>query len=137
MLCVGALGKDFLCYDKDVTDDDFVDVLEYADEAIAPWLNAGMHFKEGESLLNDGSAVVLFTWVRNVIGYDHATLPPEWMRGEGEGDQTNHHPVVDRFGGGFVFQSRCAVIGNAAKADCWFNHSMIADSQLKIGCACC
>jgi NhaP-type Na+/H+ or K+/H+ antiporter len=37
---------------------------------------------EGESLLNDGSAVVLFVWVRNVIGYDYATLAPEWMRGE-------------------------------------------------------
>ena len=36
---------------------------------------------EGESLLNDGSAVVLFVWVRNVIGYDYATLAPEWMRG--------------------------------------------------------
>ena len=37
---------------------------------------------EGESLLNDGSAVVLFVWVRNAIGYDYATLAPEWMRGE-------------------------------------------------------
>merc|ERR1719446_1666594 len=36
---------------------------------------------EGESLLNDGSAVVLFTWVRNTIGYDTHTLPPSWMRG--------------------------------------------------------
>ena len=34
---------------------------------------------EGESLLNDGSAVVLFVWVRNVIGYDYATAPPGWM----------------------------------------------------------
>jgi len=34
---------------------------------------------EGESLLNDGSAVVLFTWVRNVIGYDHSTIGPSWM----------------------------------------------------------
>ena len=36
---------------------------------------------EGESLLNDGSAVVLFIWVKNCIGYDYATLAPEWMRG--------------------------------------------------------
>ena len=48
ILC--ALGQGFK--DDTMTDDDFVDVLEYADEAIAPWLNAGMHFKEGESLLN-------------------------------------------------------------------------------------
>lgn len=34
---------------------------------------------EGESLLNDGSAVVLFFWVRNVIGYDHSTIGPSWM----------------------------------------------------------
>merc|ERR1719446_265396 len=34
---------------------------------------------EGESLLNDGSAVVLFVWVKNVIGYDHATKKPSWM----------------------------------------------------------
>ena len=27
---------------------------------------------EGESLMNDGSAVVLFVWVRNCIGYDYA-----------------------------------------------------------------
>jgi NhaP-type Na+/H+ or K+/H+ antiporter len=27
---------------------------------------------EGESLLNDGSAVVLYSWVRNAIGYDYA-----------------------------------------------------------------
>lgn len=39
---------------------------------------------EGESLLNDGSAVVLFTWVRNVIGYTHATDPPPWMLLDGE-----------------------------------------------------
>ena len=31
----------------------------------------------------DGSAVVLFMWVKNVIGYDYATLGPEWMRGDG------------------------------------------------------
>ena len=30
---------------------------------------------EGESLLNDGSAVVLFTWVRNTIGYASNTVP--------------------------------------------------------------
>ena len=35
---------------------------------------------EGESLLNDGSAVVLFMWVKNAIGYDYATLGPGWMR---------------------------------------------------------
>ena len=29
---------------------------------------------EGESLLNDGSAVVLFVWVKNVCGYDHETM---------------------------------------------------------------
>ena len=34
---------------------------------------------EGESLLNDGSAVVLFVWISNVIGYDALTKPPEWM----------------------------------------------------------
>lgn len=38
---------------------------------------------EGESLLNDGSAVVLFTWIRNAIGYGSATLAPGWMRGDG------------------------------------------------------
>ena len=37
---------------------------------------------EGESLMNDGSAVVLFVWVRNCIGYDYNTLPPPWMTGE-------------------------------------------------------
>ena len=36
---------------------------------------------EGESLINDGSAVVLFSWVRNSIGYSHSTLPPAWMAG--------------------------------------------------------
>ena len=36
---------------------------------------------EGESLLNDGSAVVLFTWVRNAIGYTSAQRPPSWMLG--------------------------------------------------------
>jgi len=41
---------------------------------------------EGESLLNDGSAVVLFTWVKNVIGYDYSTLAPTWMR---DGDDLN------------------------------------------------
>ena len=34
---------------------------------------------EGESLLNDGSAVVLYVWVRSVIGYDYMTVPPPWM----------------------------------------------------------
>ena len=34
---------------------------------------------EGESLLNDGSAIVLYTWVKNAIGYDSTTLPPSWM----------------------------------------------------------
>ena len=34
---------------------------------------------EGESLLNDGSAVVLYIFVKNAIGYDHATAPPPWM----------------------------------------------------------
>jgi NhaP-type Na+/H+ and K+/H+ antiporter len=34
---------------------------------------------EGESLLNDGSAVVLYIFVKNVIGYDHATEGPSWM----------------------------------------------------------
>ena len=34
---------------------------------------------EGESLLNDGSAVVLFTWVRASIGYDVTTYAPGWM----------------------------------------------------------
>eukprot|EP00441_Pelagodinium_beii_P041071 CAMPEP_0197632526 /NCGR_PEP_ID=MMETSP1338-20131121/9231_1 /TAXON_ID=43686 ORGANISM="Pelagodinium beii, Strain RCC1491" /NCGR_SAMPLE_ID=MMETSP1338 /ASSEMBLY_ACC=CAM_ASM_000754 /LENGTH=930 /DNA_ID=CAMNT_0043204089 /DNA_START=71 /DNA_END=2863 /DNA_ORIENTATION=+ len=38
---------------------------------------------EGESLLNDGSAVVLFVWVRNVIGYTYSTAAPEWMAGDG------------------------------------------------------
>ena len=40
---------------------------------------------EGESLLNDGSAVVLFSWVRNAIGYSSATLPPYWMLSGGYG----------------------------------------------------
>ena len=31
---------------------------------------------EGESLLNDGSAVVLYVFVKNMIGYDHATDAP-------------------------------------------------------------
>lgn len=35
---------------------------------------------EGESLLNDGSAVVLYVFVKNLIGYDHKTIPPPWMR---------------------------------------------------------
>ena len=35
---------------------------------------------EGESLLNDGSAVVLFIWVRNVIGYTVSTDAPAWMQ---------------------------------------------------------
>ena len=30
------------------------------------------------------SAVVLFTWVRNVIGYTHTTDPPAWMLLDGE-----------------------------------------------------
>merc|ERR1719199_2241491 len=47
---------------------------------------------EGESLLNDGSAVVLFVWVRNAIGYDYATLAPEWMRGDGV------HPYTGQVG---------------------------------------
>ena len=34
---------------------------------------------EGESLLNDGSAVVLYVWVRAAIGYDYATMAPPWM----------------------------------------------------------
>jgi len=42
---------------------------------------------EGESLLNDGSAVVLFTWVKNVIGYDHSTVGPSWMF-SAQGDET-------------------------------------------------
>jgi len=37
---------------------------------------------EGESLLNDGSAIVLFTWVRNVIGYTSSVEPPPWMMSE-------------------------------------------------------
>jgi NhaP-type Na+/H+ or K+/H+ antiporter len=37
---------------------------------------------EGESLLNDGSAVVLYVAVRNLIGYDMTTEPPSWMRGD-------------------------------------------------------
>ena len=36
---------------------------------------------EGESLLNDGSAVVLFVWVKNMIGYTTSTNPPSWMDG--------------------------------------------------------
>ena len=40
---------------------------------------------EGESLLNDGSAVVLFSWVRNAIGYTSSTVPPPWMLSDGEG----------------------------------------------------
>ena len=34
---------------------------------------------EGESLLNDGSAVVLYVFVRNAIGYTTDTNPPPWM----------------------------------------------------------
>ena len=34
---------------------------------------------EGESLLNDGSAVVLFVWVRAAIGYSYSDEPPRWM----------------------------------------------------------
>ena len=34
---------------------------------------------EGESLLNDGSAVVLFVWVRAAIGYDYSAVAPPWM----------------------------------------------------------
>ena len=34
---------------------------------------------EGESLLNDGSAVVLYVFVKNLIGYSHSTDPPPWM----------------------------------------------------------
>ena len=34
---------------------------------------------EGESLLNDASAVVLYVFVKNLIGYDHATQGPPWM----------------------------------------------------------
>ena len=37
---------------------------------------------EGESLLNDGSAVVFFIWIKNVIGYDYSTVPPSWMTPE-------------------------------------------------------
>jgi len=37
---------------------------------------------EGESLLNDGSAVVLFVWIRNAIGYDYSTLGPGWMQAD-------------------------------------------------------
>ena len=32
-----------------------------------------------QSLINDGSAIVLFTWVRNAIGYTSSTEPPPWM----------------------------------------------------------
>mmetsp|Transcript_53912 Transcript_53912/g.159752 ORF Transcript_53912/g.159752 Transcript_53912/m.159752 type:complete len:1155 (-) Transcript_53912:469-3933(-) len=38
---------------------------------------------EGESLLNDGSAVVLYTWVRNCIGYSSGIMPPGWMLEDG------------------------------------------------------
>ena len=41
---------------------------------------------EGESLLNDGSAVVLYVWVRSVIGYDYTTVPPPWMSNESAQD---------------------------------------------------
>ena len=34
---------------------------------------------EGESLLNDGSAVVLFVLVKNAIGYSSGVMPPSWM----------------------------------------------------------
>lgn len=34
---------------------------------------------EGESLLNDGTAVVLYVFVRNAIGYPYDKLPPSWM----------------------------------------------------------
>ena len=34
---------------------------------------------EGESLLNDGSAVVLYVWVRAAVGYDYTTVAPPWM----------------------------------------------------------
>jgi NhaP-type Na+/H+ or K+/H+ antiporter len=49
---------------------------------------------EGESLLNDGSAVVLFVWVRNVIGYDHSTIGPSWMFSVG-----NEEVPQDRYAG--------------------------------------
>ena len=39
---------------------------------------------EGESLLNDGSAVILFYVVRNAIGYAHNIQPPQWMDREGD-----------------------------------------------------
>ena len=34
---------------------------------------------EGESLMNDGSAVVLYVWVKNVVGYAVSDVPPWWM----------------------------------------------------------
>mmetsp|Transcript_41660 Transcript_41660/g.103526 ORF Transcript_41660/g.103526 Transcript_41660/m.103526 type:complete len:1049 (+) Transcript_41660:99-3245(+) len=45
---------------------------------------------EGESLLNDGSAYVLFVWVRNCIGYASDVRPPDWMTSDG---------VFERYGG--------------------------------------
>ena len=35
---------------------------------------------EGESLLNDGSAVVLFVVVKNAIGYSSGSIPPTWVQ---------------------------------------------------------
>ena len=36
---------------------------------------------EGESLLNDGSAVVLFIWIKNAIGYARGVEAPGWSSG--------------------------------------------------------
>ena len=53
---------------------------------------------EGESLLNDGSAVVLFVWVRNAIGYDYN--PQGWgahhKRCTGWTDETPEGPSPGR-----------------------------------------
>ena len=41
---------------------------------------------EGESLVNDGSAVVLYVWVKNVVGYAYSDEAPSWMRSAEEGE---------------------------------------------------
>jgi len=50
---------------------------------------------EGESLLNDGSAVVLYSWIRNAIGYDYSTLAPGWMSADTANERYAGHVGVD------------------------------------------
>lgn len=50
--------------------------------AVTQWrAPKGKHARHvsGESLLNDGSAVVLFTFVYHAIGYANYEIPPPWM----------------------------------------------------------